>query len=204
MRTADRRIRRHSRHRQSLHPLLAHLPNRRPALQVAETLVRLIETVFVRILGVKYLIVAVIVVIAAVSGWGLAYYGRCARVAKAWEAEHAEAKRIAKAIATADSAGIRGELEKQEEEVMVRDAKWIHAVSDAVAAAVISENRCCLCIGWRTAHFYRNGRQVISVAPIHGNALRIYWGDGGGGDFPVEEASWQAVVESLKLQNQAN
>jgi hypothetical protein len=153
---------------------------------------------------VKYLILALIVVISALSGWGLAYYRHCDRVAKAWAAEHAEAKRIATLIASANSAGIRDEMKKQEEDMIVRDAKWIHSVSEAVAATVISRKECCLCCGWRTAHFYRNGQQVISIAAIHGNALRIYWGDGGGGDFPVDGASWQAVKAALMLPNEAN
>ena len=151
----------------------------------------------------KYLILALTVVICISSGWALAYYRHCDRVAKAWAADHAEAKRIATLISSADSAGIRDEMKKQEEDVIVRDAKWIHCVSEAVAATAISEKVSCLCCGWRTAHFYRNGHQIISVAAIHGNQLRIYW-EGGGGDFPVDEANWKTIVTALEIPTEAN
>ncbi|MFA5057457.1 MAG: hypothetical protein WC485_05045 [Opitutaceae bacterium] len=150
----------------------------------------------------KYLILALIVIISALSGWGLAYYRHRDRGAEAKTAENAEAKRIATLIASADSAGIRDEMKKQEEDVIVRDAKWIHRVSEAVAATAISRKVICLCCGWRTAHFYRNGLQVVSVATIHGNQLRIYW-EGGGGDFPVAESSWKAVEAALAIPKEA-
>jgi hypothetical protein len=99
-------------------------------------------------------------------------------------------------IATADVARVRGEMEAESTGVAVRDREWIRAVSRAIADVRLGAPNGCLCCGWRTVYFYRDGRLLASVAAIHGNQLRIHWG-GGGGDFPIDETSWHAIKAAL-------
>lgn len=113
------------------------------------------------------------------------------------------AERAASLVASADSAGIRGEMDKKEKEVVVRDSKWIREVSEAIGKSGISGSVACMCIGWRTVTFYKNGEFVVSVAAIHGNQLRIY-SKKGGGDFPIDEAQWKTVKALLDVQKEAN
>jgi len=106
------------------------------------------------------------------------------------------AERAATLIASADTIRIEaGDSKKQE--IVFQDTEWIQRVSKAVGAAPISESGHCFCVGWRSFGFYRNGTLVISVAPIHGNQLRIYEANGDSGDFPVDETSWSAVNAAL-------
>jgi hypothetical protein len=107
------------------------------------------------------------------------------------------AARVAALIASADQAEIRGEIEKAGDKVVVRDPSWIRQVGEAVAAASLSRTVSCLCIGWRTAYFYKDGQMVLRLAAIHGNQLRVFW-TGGGGDYPIAEDQWQAVKAALE------
>jgi hypothetical protein len=109
----------------------------------------------------------------------------------------ANAARVAALIASSDEARVRGEIEKQPAEVTVRDAEWIRQVSVAFAARSLPRSTHCFCIGWRTTYFYKGGQLVVSIAAIHGNQLRIHW-PGGGGDYPIDEAHWQAVKQALE------
>jgi hypothetical protein len=113
------------------------------------------------------------------------------------------AERAASLVARADSAGIRGESEKKEKEIVVRDSKWIRDVSEVIAKSGISESVTCFCFGWRTITFYKNGEFVVSVAAIHGNQLRIYSNEGSG-DFPIDEARWKAVNAVLDRHKEAH
>lgn len=113
------------------------------------------------------------------------------------------AQRAAALIASADSAGICGEMEKKEKEVVVRDAKWIRDVSEVVGKSDISGSVACFCSGWRTVTFYKKGEFVVSLAAIHGNQLRIF-SQKGGGDFPIAEARWNAVKAVLEVHKAAN
>jgi hypothetical protein len=112
-------------------------------------------------------------------------------------------ERAATLIASADSAGIAGEMDKKEKEIVVRDSKWIRDVSEVVAKSGISDRVACFCIGWRTARFYKNGEFVIAVAAIHGNQLRIS-SNQESGDFPIDEARWNAVKAVLAAKNAAD
>lgn len=107
------------------------------------------------------------------------------------------AAHVAALIASADQVGIRGNMEKQAAEVVVRDSNWIRQVSKALAAASLPRSVHCFCTGWRTAYFYKDGQVVVSVAAIHGNQLRVHW-TGGGGDYPIAEDQWQAVKSALE------
>ena len=113
------------------------------------------------------------------------------------------AERAASLVARADSAGIRGESEKKEKEIVVRDSKWIRDVSEVIAKSGISESVVCFCAGWRTITFYKNGEFVVSIAAIHGNQLRIYSKEDSG-DFPIDEARWKAVKAVLDMHKEAN
>ncbi|MBI2814317.1 MAG: hypothetical protein HYX71_08540 [Opitutae bacterium] len=104
--------------------------------------------------------------------------------------------RIASLIASADNVRIRGELEKKEDEIVVRDLSWIRRVSEVIATTPLSESVACLCIGWNTAYFYKGEQLIVSVAAIHGNQLRIHC-DGDSGDYPITEAHWSAVKAVL-------
>ena len=112
------------------------------------------------------------------------------------------AARIASLIASADSVRIRGELEKKEDENVVRDLSWIQQVSEVIATTPLSESVACLCIGWNTVYFYKGEQLLVSVAAIHGNQLRIHC-DGDSGDYPITEAQWSAVKAVLDRRMKA-
>lgn len=108
------------------------------------------------------------------------------------------AAQVAALVASADEVSIRGEGKETKGEMIVRDPQWIHQVSEAIAATRLPHSGHCFCTGWRTAYFSKNGEQVISVAAIHGNQLRIHW-DEGGGDYEISEADWKAVKRALEI-----
>jgi len=108
------------------------------------------------------------------------------------------AARIAALIAGCDEVRIRGELQEKTDGFVVRDPGWIKHVSETIAATSLPRTVSCLCEGWRTAYFMKNGKQVVSMAAIHGNQLRIHW-DEGGGDYEIGEADWKAVKEALEI-----
>jgi len=108
------------------------------------------------------------------------------------------AARVAALIASADEVSIRGQGNETKGEVIVRDPKWIRQVSEAIAVTRLPHSGHCFCTGWRTAYFRKNGEQVISMAAIHGNQLRIGW-DEGGGDYEIGEADWKAVKQALEI-----
>lgn len=110
--------------------------------------------------------------------------------------EHASQAKIAEIVATADSARVRGEMEPESAGVLIRDTAWIKTVSDALARGPLGRRGSCLCSGWQTAYFYRDGKLVASMAAIHENQLRIAWSDGSG-DFPIDEARWASVKAAL-------
>jgi hypothetical protein len=119
--------------------------------------------------------------------------------------------RIAALIAKADRAGIHSEMEAQQAEVVVSDPQWIRKIGEVIAGVRFTKMVSCLCTGWRTAYFYKDGHVLVSVAAIHGNQLRIQWTDGsgdywtgGGGDFPVDEADWKAVSSALQFSPEAD
>lgn len=104
--------------------------------------------------------------------------------------------RVAELIAFADAAQLRGELEPESAGIVIKDTAWIRRASEAIQATALARPVGCLCMGSQTAYFYRKGQFVASVAAIHGHQLRVRWG-GGGGDYPVDEASWEAVNAAL-------
>jgi hypothetical protein len=106
------------------------------------------------------------------------------------------ALRIAALIRGSEMAGIRNEMGKPSDEIKVQDAEWIQQVSEAVADTSLSKSVRCFCIGWRTAYFYKDGQVTASVAAIHGNQLRLRWGDETG-DYPINETEWKAVEQAL-------
>ncbi len=106
-------------------------------------------------------------------------------------------KRVASLIKSADHVIIHQDLNpKDEKTVVINDAEWIRAIGAAIASARLGKHVHCLCSGYRTGHFYVGDEQVASVAAIHEHQLRLYW-KGGGGDFPVDEATWNAVAAAL-------
>lgn len=106
-------------------------------------------------------------------------------------------RRVAEVIASADSAGIRRDMSKKEEEVLIRDAAWIRRIGECVGEAPVSKPVQCMCIGWTTAYFYKEGELVASVAAIHGHQIRIH-SKVARGDFPIDEKSWKAVEAALQ------
>ena len=106
------------------------------------------------------------------------------------------AERAAVLMLSADTVKIL-EDDGNKQPIVFQDPDWIQRVSKAVAAAPISESMSCFCVGWRSFGFYKNDELVISIAPIHGNQLRIYEANGDSGDFPVDETSWSAVNAAL-------
>jgi hypothetical protein len=114
--------------------------------------------------------------------------------------------RISALIAKADRVGIHGEAETERAEIAVPDPLWRQRVGQAVAGVRFTNTVSCMCTGWRTAYFYKDGHVLVSVAAIHGNQLRIQWTDGsgdywtgGGGDFPIDEPDWKAVSAALQF-----
>lgn len=113
------------------------------------------------------------------------------------------AARVAALIASADEVSMRGEGAETKGAVIVRDPKWIQQVSAALAATHLPRSGSCFCVGWRTAYFQREGQFVVSIAAIHGNQLRIRWGEGGG-DYEISEADWNVVKQVLEIPATAN
>jgi hypothetical protein len=114
--------------------------------------------------------------------------------------------RIAALIAKADRAGIRGEIEPEQAELAVPDPQWMRKIGEVIAGVRFTRAVSCMCTGWRTAYFYKDGHVLVSVAAIHGNQLRVLWTDGsgdywtgGGGDFPIAEQDWKAVSAALQF-----
>jgi hypothetical protein len=114
-------------------------------------------------------------------------------------ARRSSARQVAELIASADVAELRGETDKESTSLVVRDAAWIQSVSRALRDVAVGDSVSCLCSGWQTVYFYRDGQLVARVAAIHGNQLRMFWGSGGG-DFPVDEVSWRAAKAALEYR----
>lgn len=150
-----------------------------------------------------FLLLAVCV-LSALAGWGAANarvrYKDWASRKDAMAAALRPAEQIASLIASADHVDIRGEnadLEK-EKTIVVRDPKWIRQVSEVMRTTPIAHPTACLCTGWRTAYFYRNGELAVSLAAIHGNQLRIF-SKGASGDFPVDQVRWSLMNSALEF-----
>ena len=109
------------------------------------------------------------------------------------------AHRVAELIVSADVAKLDGESEDDSASVVVRDAAWIQGVARSLRSVSLGEPVHCLCTGWQTASFYREGRLVARVAAIHGNQLRMSWGVESG-DFPIDEGSWKKVSAALEYR----
>lgn len=150
-----------------------------------------------------YLLLAVCV-FAAAAGWGAAnaraFYRERTSQREAMASANRSAERVAALIAGADHAGIHGEIADlgEEETSVIRDPKWIHQVSEVMRTTPIAHPTTCMCTGWRTAYFYRNGEVVVSLAAIHGNQLRIHSKDVSG-DFPIDEVRWALVSAALEF-----
>ena len=112
-------------------------------------------------------------------------------------------QRAEQLVLSADKVIIRGELDKAPVGIVVTDRAWIERVAKTLARIPLVKANQCLCIGWTTAYFYKGGNEVFSVAPIHGNQLRIYSARGGG-DFAVAEKSWNAIADLLVEKTKAN
>ena len=106
-------------------------------------------------------------------------------------------QRVAEAIASADLAQVRGESDKGPG-VVIRNREWIRQIGNAIRGTLRLRSDQCLCAGWRTVYFYRDGRLVASVAAIHGNQLRVH-SPAASGDYPVRPEQWQRVQAALEL-----
>lgn len=142
-----------------------------------------------------YRILAILIFVFSPS----AYAGLLDDVRKEHSDRLQTARFVAELIRSADVARVRGEMEAESAGVVVRDIGWIRRLSHALTEVRLGEPVGCLCSGWQTAYFYREGKFLASIAAIHGNQLRIFW-TGGGGDYPIDEASWRAVKAALEYR----
>jgi hypothetical protein len=99
-------------------------------------------------------------------------------------------------VLSADKVMIRGEDDKTGSGIIVTDRAWIERVGKTLGRIRLVETVQCMCEGWKTAYFYKDGVQVYSMAPIHDHQLRLY-SNRGGGDFPVSESDWKMVSDLL-------
>jgi hypothetical protein len=103
----------------------------------------------------------------------------------------------------ADRVVVRSDIEKDAAGAVVTDADWTRRLGLEVGKATLTEPAACFCSGWRTAFFYRADKLLISVAPIHGDQLRVHVDDGGG-DFTIKEATWKAIEALLAEKARKN
>lgn len=82
-------------------------------------------------------------------------------------------------------------------EPFVTNRAWIERVGKALGQTPLLQSNQCFCIGWNTSFFYREGKQVYSLAAIHGNQLRLGSLDGTA-DYTVDEKHWKAIADLLK------
>ena len=147
----------------------------------------------------KYIAFVVLVVAAAFSGWLAAQHRQKDHTAVASAvSEHIDAHKIAAMIETADRIGLRLEAEKPDKEISIYDKARIRNFAGILSTTIFGRKEHCLCTGWRTARFYRNNQELLRIAAIHGNQLRLYWSEGGG-DFSVSESDWKAVHSAMTM-----
>lgn len=141
------------------------------------------------------LLVVVVAIAPAFAGWGVAAWQahRRGQAARSFDSSSTFAARVAAAVATADAVAVGTELSPSSSARAIADPAWQHRLS----TALLDRPFVCLCAGWRTVSFYRNGALVVSVAAIHGHQLRIRLA-GGGGDYPVDAATWDEVNTLLR------
>ena len=144
------------------------------------------------------------IVVAGLSGWGLAAWQDLARrkqaVTTSEERLAAEAwvRQLGALVASADRVVIAAETAQPGEGVEVRDAKWIRHFGAVLATVPVGRRSACLCAGWRTATFYAGTKRLGSIAAIHGNQLRISLPEHGG-DYSTDAAHWAAVDTALEM-----
>lgn len=106
------------------------------------------------------------------------------------------ARRAAELVRMADKVVICGELEPESAELIVQDRPWLENLVTALSGTSFGGADACLCTGWKTAYFYKNGTQIFSLAAIHGHQLRAF-STRGGGDFVVDEQHWKIISDLI-------
>jgi hypothetical protein len=96
-------------------------------------------------------------------------------------------------IAKADRVILKGENENAES--LESDVEWVRRISQQISLLKLGEPNSCLCCGWMTAYFYEKEHLLGSVAPIHGNQIRVSSAVLAG-DFEIPEEVWR-VFESI-------
>ena len=104
-------------------------------------------------------------------------------------------------LATADHVIIKGEMEKTGS--VVTDRRWIRRMSEEISRLKLEKGDYCLCCGWSTAYFYKRETLLGSIAPIHGDQVRIS-SEIGYGDFIIPEERWNALKEVFNEKKSAN
>lgn len=106
------------------------------------------------------------------------------------------ARRTAELIRMADKAVILGELEPETASIAVADRAWMERLATTLSTTSFADAGACLCIGWKTVYFYKNGKQIFSLAAIHDHQLRAF-STIGGGDFVVDEQHWKLISDLI-------
>ena len=87
-------------------------------------------------------------------------------------------------IERADSIRFRQGHRGEWKEYRITEKEIILEYAEILRSGVYPEHNYCLCTGWLRAYFYEGEEELCSIAPIHGDQLRIYW-EGNGGDYKV-------------------
>ncbi len=106
------------------------------------------------------------------------------------------ARRTAELVRMADKVVIRGELEPETASIAIADRSWVESLATALSGTSFDGADACLCAGWKTVYFYKNGTQIFSLAAIHGHQLRAF-STKGGGDFVVDEQHWKQISDLI-------
>jgi hypothetical protein len=112
-----------------------------------------------------------------------------------------DAKRLSVLFAGADQVVFKGEMEKSGR--TDTDREWIARMNGRIAQLSLDDGDYCLCCGWMTAYFYRKGALLGSLAPIHGNQVRIM-SQVGNGDYKIPEDQWKAINAIFREKMKAN
>ena len=116
------------------------------------------------------------------------------------------AQRAKELALAADTVLLKGELQPAAGALVIKDRRWIGRFADALGQSEFSSGwDHVFGIGWKTAYFYHDGKQVLSVGLIEGGdyRLRVY-SSKGGGDYFVGEKQWEVVEELIRERMVAN
>ncbi len=112
------------------------------------------------------------------------------------------AQRAKELALSADTVVLRGERQPANEGVVVKDRKWIASFAETLGHTDLSKADSVFAVGFLTAYFYRDGEQVLSIAPIDGGGGGDQWirasSTKGGSDFIVSKKQCVAIEALIR------